>query len=148
FGGTTQFGRAQVTLVDGNETWAGGTFPVNYSFTILDDATSPGNLDVHIHIIQGNNNYSGADYTSANVLWLQIISGTGGNTTCNANISWKTNDFSTGSNPNQHNIALALANPVLAGTWTLTFLSNTNGTLTAPGAAPVPFNLGPLSDTD
>jgi len=40
-----------------------------------------------------------------------------------------------------------ITNSVLAGTWTLTFLSDTNGTLTAPGASPVPFSIG-LSDSD
>jgi hypothetical protein len=148
FGGSGTFGRAQLTLADNNESWVGGTFPVSYSFTMIENATSPGGLDVHIHIIQGNNNYSGADYTQPNVLWLQIISGTGGNTTCNYNISWKTN--TTAANPNQTaggRIELTGSNPTLAGTWTLTFLSDTNGTLTAPGASPVPFTLA-LSDSD
>lgn len=142
FGGSGQFGRAQVQLVDQNESWIGGTFPVNYSFTVQDNATTPGALDYHIHLIQGTNGYSGADFTDNNVLWLQIISGTGTNT-CVANISWKTN--APGSNP--ANVALRITNSVLAGTWTLTFLSDTNGTLTAPGAAPAPFSIN-LADAD
>jgi len=139
FGGSGQFGRAQLQLVDTGESWISGAFPVSYSFTALDNATSPGGLDYHIHFIQGGNGYSGADYTDNNVLWLQIISGSGTNTSCVANVSWKTN--APGSNPDQHTVALRITNSVLAGTWTLTFLSNTNGTLTAPGAAPVPFSL-------
>jgi hypothetical protein len=142
FGGSGQYGRAQVQLVDQNESWIGGTFPVSYSFTVMDNATKPGALDYHIHFIQGANGYSGADYTDNNVLWLQIISGTGTNT-CVANISWKTN--APGSNPS--NVALQITNSVLAGTWTLTFLGDTNGTLTAPGAAPVPFSIN-LDDAD
>ncbi len=148
FGGSGQFGRAQLQLVDPNESWIGGTFPVSYSFTVLDNATSPGGLDYHIHFIQGSDGYSGADFTQANVLWLQIISGAGTNTACVANVSWKTN--APGTNPNQTTngaIALTITNPVLAGTWTLTFLSDTNGTLTAPGASPAPFRLA-LSDAD
>ena len=91
FGGSGQYGRAQLTLVDGSESWVNGTFPVSYSFTMLDNATSPGGLDAHIHIINSQNNYSGADYTETNVLWLQVISGSGTNTACVANLSWKTN---------------------------------------------------------
>jgi hypothetical protein len=144
FGGSGQFGRAQMQLVDPNESWIGGTFPVNYSFTVQDNATTPGALDYHIHFIQGANGYSGADYTDNNVLWLQIISGTGTNA-CVANVSWKTN--APNGNPNQFNVSLQITNPVLAGTWTLTFLSDTNGTLTAPGAAPAPFSIN-MADAD
>jgi hypothetical protein len=148
FGGSGQYGRSQLTLVDTSESWVGGTFPVSYSFTMLDNATSPGALDAHIQIIPNAGNYSGSDYTLSNALWLQIISGTGTNTACVANLSWKTNAPS--ANPNQTasgRIELMLTNPVLAGTWTLTFNSDTNGTLTAPGASPVPFTLL-LADAD
>src|SRR4029079_2064842 len=65
-----------------------------------------------------------------------------------ANVSWKTNAPTT--NPNQTAsgaIALTITNPVLAGTWTLTFNSDTTGTLTAPGASAVPFTIA-LSDPD
>jgi hypothetical protein len=147
FGGSGQFGRSQLQVVGANESWVGGTFPVSYSFTALDNATSPGGLDYHIHFIQGTDGYSGADYTQPNVLWLQIISGSGTNTACVANVSWKTNAPSV--NPDQTAsgaIALTITNSVLAGTWTLTFNSNTNGTLTAPGASPVPFTLALSED--
>jgi hypothetical protein len=145
FGASGNFGRAQMQPVNTSESWIGGTFPVSYSFTALDNATSPGGLDYHIHFIQGTDGYSGADYTDNNVLWLQVISGSGTNTSCVANLSWKTN--SGGSNPNQHNIALQITNAVLAGTWTVTFLSDTNGTLTAPGASAAPFSIA-LDDSD
>jgi hypothetical protein len=82
------------------------------------------------------------------VLWLEIISGTGANTTCIADVSWKTNF--PDHNPPEQNTALTITNPVLAGTWTLKFLSDTNGTLTAPGNVNVnvPFTLGSLADAD
>src|SRR5262249_7920584 len=122
FGGTGQYGRAQITLADNNESWIGGPFPISYSFTLLGNAGNfPTRLDTHLQIIQGNNNYSGFDYTAANTLWLQILS-TSSNA-CTAQVAWKTNF--PGSNP--ANIALSITNPVRAGTWTLTFLSDTNG---------------------
>jgi hypothetical protein len=144
FGGVGQFGRAQVTLADNNESWIGGPFPISYSMTLTGNAGSfPTPLDTHIQIIQGNNNYSGFDYTSVNTMWLQIIS-TSSNA-CTAQIAYKTNGPAAGANPNI--VALSITNPVRAGTWTLTFLSDTNGTLTAPGTAPIPFTLG-LADAD
>ena len=142
FGGNGVYGRSQVSLVDLNDGWIGGTYPVSYSFTLLGNATSPGNLDTHIQFIpldwdqstyEGN---SGADYWAANELWLRILSGTG-TTACVADISWKTN--AAFSNPGHTD--LTITNSVRAGTWTLTFNSDTTGTLTAPGASPVPFTL-------
>ena len=145
FGGSGLYGRSQVALQDTSATWIGGTFPVKYSFTTLDNATSPGVLQTGIQFIGGGGDASYLDYGANNVLWLRIISGTGTNTACVADVSWKTN--APGSNPDQHNVALMITNPVLAGTWTLTFLSDTNGTLTAPGASPVPFSIN-LDDSD
>jgi hypothetical protein len=145
FGGSGQYGRSQVALKDTSATWINATFPVTYAFTILDNATSPGALQTGIQFIGGNpGDQSFWDYSANNVLWLRIVSGTT-NTTAVADVSWKTNG--PNSNPDQHNIALQITNSVLAGTWKLTFLSNTNGTLTAPGAAAVPFSLA-LSDSD
>ena len=146
FGGNGTFGRSQLTLADNNESWIGGPFPISYSMTLMDDATNfQAPIDTHIQIIQGNFNFSGADYTQPNTLWLQIIGGAHPtNTTCTAQVAWKTNY----PDANPTNIMLTITNPVRAGTWTLTFLSDTNGTLTAPGAAPVPFNLGTLADAD
>lgn len=147
FGGAATYGRSQIALADNNESWIGGPFPITYSMTLLDNATNfPTPVDTHIQIIQGNDNYSGADYTDPNTLWLQILS-TSSNA-CIAQIQWKTNhpDANPGQDPNT--TMLQITNPVRAGTWMLTFLSDTNGTLTAPGAAPAPFTLGILSDAD
>jgi hypothetical protein len=146
FGGSGQYGRSQVALRDTSATWVNSTFPVTYAFTILDNATSPGALQTGIQFIGGNpGDQSFQDYGANNVLWLRIVSGTGTNTSAVADVSWKTN--APGSNPDQHNVALRITNSVLAGTWTLTFLDNLNGTLTAPGAAPVPFSIA-MDDID
>lgn len=145
FGGSGVYGRSQLAIQGDMDSWVDGPFPVTYSFTILDNATDPGGLDTHIHFIGGGGNASYYDWGQPNVLWLQIISGSGANTECVANLSWKTNRPSI--NPVDVNVALWLTNPVLAGTWTLTFLSNTNGTLQAPGTGPIPFTLA-LSEDD
>ena len=148
FGGSGMYGRSQFQLVDINDGWIGGTYPVSYSFTLLGNASAPGNLDTHIQFIPLDwptgtyEGYSGADYGADNELWLRILSGSGTNR-CVADISWKTN--APGSNPGHTD--LMITNSVRAGTWTLTFNSDTTGTLTAPGASPVPFTLS-LSDTD
>ncbi len=155
FGGNGVFGRSQLSLVDVNDGWiTGANYPVSYSFTLMGDANKPGNVDTHIQFIpldwdtsqyEGN---SSADFYAANDLWLRILSGNPTNTTCVADISWKTN--LTFQNPYgvPTNVAtdLTITNPVRAGTWTLTFTGPTTGTLTAPGASPVPFTLSMTSD--
>jgi len=147
FGGSGQFGRSQITLQDGFESWIGGPFPISYSFTLLGNATNfQTSLDTHIHFLPGAGNYSGSDFTIANALWLQILS-TSSNV-CTAQVQWKTNHPNANPGQDPGTTALLITNSVRAGTWTLTFLSDTNGTLTAPGAAPVPFNLGTLADAD
>ncbi len=149
FGGNGVYGRSQLSLVATNDGWIGGTYPVSYSFTLLGNATSPGNLDTHIQFIpldwdatpyEGN---SGADFWAANELWLRLISGTGTNTACVADVSWKTNLPFANPYGSPTNVAtdLRITNSVRAGTWTLTFNSATTGTLTAPGASPAPFTL-------
>jgi len=135
-----QWDRSQLVSVDTNQSWVGGSYPVSYSFTISDYSMDPALNQVHMFLLPLNHNQDGAinqftDFsTASNNLWLQIV---GGETNVTANISWKTNLID--SNPN--NLALNITNSTAIGTWTLTFDSINTGTLTAPGAAPVPFNL-------
>jgi len=162
FPGTGIYGRSELQITTNylNDGWigAGTTYPVSYSFTLNDNATSPGGLDTHLTFLpsppdtpQGN---SGADYQQANCLWLQMVSGSGANTACVCNFSWKTN--ATGCNPNapvtnslgqnQGGVALWFTNSVRAGTWTVTFSSAVAGSITAPGTNsigvdPIPFDL-------
>jgi hypothetical protein len=151
FGGSGQYGRSQITMADNNESWISGPYPISYSFTLLHDATNfPSPLDTHLQILSGANNYSGYDYTGADTLWLQIIAGGNPtNTSCVARLQWKTN-LPNNNPPNGGVTELTITNPVRAGTWTLTFLSDTNGTLTAPGASPAPFQftLGNITPAD
>jgi hypothetical protein len=51
FGGNSAYGHSQIQISTNylNDGWIGGTYPVTYSLTLLDNATSPGGLDTHIH---------------------------------------------------------------------------------------------------
>jgi len=144
FGGSGgQYSRSQLTTIDESQSWIDNGGPVSYSFTLLNDPTNPGNLDCHIFFlplnwfngepISGNHDM---DYHILNTLWLRVQSGTG-TPTCTADISWKTNHGYF--NPNHTD--LLITNPTAVGTWTITFNNNSSGTVTAPGASPVPFTL-------
>jgi len=136
-GAASIYARSQLTSVNANESWIGGTYPVTYSFNLL-DFPNINNVQAHLEIIPGPayTGNPGADYNNTNCLWLQILSnGSGGYT---ANISWKTN--STSNNPNHNELSISSASSP-AGTWTLTFNSATTGTLSGPGNNNVAFTI-------
>ena len=138
-----QFDRQEVATADSSQSWIGGSFPVNYSFTIKN---LPGSIgQTHIFLIpvgsipSGSTPYSnnGIDFAATNGLWLTINPGA---TNVTAIVSWKTN--MPGSNPYQNGVvALTITNATGAGTWTLTFNSANTGTLTAPGGSPAAFTI-------
>ena len=146
FGGSGgQYSRSQLTTFDENQSWIGDgtTYPVSYSFTLLSVPTNPGNLDMHIFFLPLNffngESLSGnhdMDYHVLNSLWLRIQGGVGTDV-CTADITWKTN----AGYQNATNTDLLITNPVAVGTWTITFNNTNSGTLTAPGASPVPFTI-------
>jgi hypothetical protein len=142
FAGSTasQYDREELQSIDQNMSWVGGAgFPVTYSFKILRTPPSQNIGQTHMMILptafQTASGYNGTDYTSSNLLWLVIAPRAGGQ--CTAQIAWKTN----APNSNPANIALMITNATFAGTWNVAFTSNTGGTLTAPGASPVPFTI-------
>jgi hypothetical protein len=145
FGGSGgQYSRSQLTTIDQNQSWIGvSSYPVSYSFTLLNAPTNPGDMDMHIFLLPLNffngesimNNHD-MDYHVLNELWLRVQSGVGSDT-CVADISWKTN----AGYANPTHTDLQITNPIAVGTWTLIFNSTNSGTLTAPGASPVPFTI-------
>jgi hypothetical protein len=159
FGGIGVYGRSQLQITTNylNDGWIGPgtTYPVSYSFTVNDNATTPGGLDTHLTFLPatldtGYEGYSAEDYVGPDTLWLQIISGSGTNTSCVVNFSWKTND--SGCDPNYPSsngfggVAVWFTNSVRAGTWTLTWSNDVSGSITCPGTNstglnPIPFNL-------
>jgi hypothetical protein len=142
FAGSTvnTYDREELATVDTSQSWIGGSYPVTYSFKLL-SAPSLQGWQTHMFLIPtntaGNAIYGNQyiDYQASNNLWLQINGGSNG--TCTANISWKTN--LPNANPNQ--VAINITNATPVGTWTVTFNSPSTGTLTAPGAGPVPFTI-------
>jgi hypothetical protein len=141
-GSASIYARSQLTSINANQSWIGGTYPVTYSFTLL-DFPNVSQVQAHLELIPGPayTGNAGADYGNTNCLWLQILSsGTGGYT---ANVAWKTN--AVNKNPNDGTVGhtvLSIASPNSpAGTWTLTFTNATSGTLSGPGTNNVPFTI-------
>jgi hypothetical protein len=143
-GSASIYARSQLASVNASESWigAGTTYPVTYSFTLL-DFPNVSQVQAHLELIPGPayTGNAGADYGKTNCLWLQILSdGAGGYT---ANVSWKTNAVNKNppDSPNGHTeLSIARTNSP-AGTWTLTFNNATSGTLSGPGASLLPFTI-------
>jgi hypothetical protein len=135
------YDREELATVDQSQSWIGGTFPVSYSFTLLSYPNDINLGQTHIFLLPANftpggpYSYNGIDFTATNELWLNIAPIT--TTSYRAVVAWKTNN--PAANPDQ--TALTITNSTVIGTWTLTFTGETNGTLTAPGASPVPFTI-------
>jgi hypothetical protein len=144
FAGSTvdTYDRTELATVDQSQSWIGGTYPVSYSFKLLDYPANIGQTMIFlvpVNSVPGgsgsmyNNEY--VEYQATNALWLNVApDGTNGVT---GTVEWKTN--LPNSNPNQ--TALMITNSTAVGTWTLTFTSQSGGTLTAPGASPVAFSI-------
>jgi hypothetical protein len=133
------YDRAEVATVDQSQSWIGGSYPVSYSFTLLDYPANIGQTHIFLVPINTalpnapyNNEY--VEYQASNTLWMVLSPGGGGVT---ASVQWKTN--LPNANPNQ--TALMITNSTAVGTWTLKFTSASAGTLTAPGASPVAFTI-------
>lgn len=132
------YDREELATTDQNQSWVGGTYPVKYSFTLLDYPANIG--QTHIMLIPANSagnslyNDQFIDYQASNELWMIVGPGGGG---VIASVQWKTNL----PNNNPSHTELTITNATAVGTWTLTFNSATNGTLTAPGATPKAFTI-------
>ena len=149
-GSTSQtYDREQLTSVDTNQSWVGGSYPVSYSFNLLNFPAPPTDQTAifRYHIFLIPLNYAGGnaivnneylEYQAGHNLWLNISAlNTLTPGQVQAEVAWKTN--LPNANPNQ--IALSITNATAVGTWTLKFTSANAGTLTAPGASPVAFSL-------
>jgi hypothetical protein len=145
FAGSTvnNYDREQLTSIDQNQSWVGGTYPVSYSFTLKSFPTPTSTNQIfryHIFFVPVNNaggnsfsNNEYIEYQANNDLWLNISATNPTNIL--AEVAWKTN--LPNSNPNVEVISNYYSTAI--GTWTLTFNSATTGSLTAPGAVAQSF---------
>jgi hypothetical protein len=139
--------------------WVGrGNTPVTYSFTVA-GFPGPGHqgFQTHTYFVPtpltgtGDNNIA-PDYQEPNVLFLSLQSAANGSV--NWVFRWKTNAlasngqfFGTGTATNDIagvNAPYAqIGNPTALGTWTVTFVNDTNVTMTTPTGSSTNFFINP-----
>jgi len=137
-----------IGTVDGgispNQSWVGGTFPKSYAITFADFDTVAG-YTMNVQLCPGaapGNPYG--VYGAANDLLWTITSG-GGTSGFRTYVGYKINSINN-SNGGETNVLLATTTTTCTngrGTWTLTFTSDTHGTVTAPTGLVGSFDMDP-----
>ncbi len=118
--------------------WVGqGATPVTYSLTIASYPTSYYYFQSQIFLVPNGGNDASVDWSAATVLALDIRNVPGGLAT--ATFRYKTNLPS--ANADQYQPAVLVCSNGVLGTWSMTFLNDTNVTVTAPNGASTNFAL-------
>lgn len=141
--GTGQYDRQNIRTLSPEYSWLGkGNSPVSYSFTV---SSYPGsnhpNFEIHTYLIPvpydpaiGNGTIgtgSSPDWDQTNCIFMELQNKADGSATFT--FRWKTNSIPDG-NATYYSSPLAILTETNGplGTWALSFLHNTNVTLTSP----------------
>jgi len=137
---TSQWQREGLTTpADGGEVfWAydSQTAPVSYSFTLSDfpKAESHGGFSAHLFFVNGDTDTNtgdpgngAVDWNAADLIDLHLTANVNGG--YDYSLNWKTNK----PNANTDHQVASLHSDVALGTWTLTFTSPSQGTMSGPG---------------
>jgi hypothetical protein len=119
-----------------------GSYPVTYSFTIVDfpDAVQHPGFEAHMYLVNGDtgsgSQVSGSpDWDVPDIFILRVENTAAGGAT--AQIQWKTNYPSA----NATNIPVVVDATSVVGTWSVTFTDSTHGSLAGPGITATNFTL-------
>jgi hypothetical protein len=140
-----QYDRQNIATLGTDYSWVGATTPVTYSLTISSyPGTNNPYFETHIYIASGlggspPGTESAPDWNEPNAIFLQIQNNADGS--ASGRFMWKTNDPNandmiwgpTGTLGTVHD-----TNGVL-GTWSITFVNDTNVTLTSPSGITTNF---------
>lgn len=120
-----------IATVDSNQSWIGSTEanPTTYKINIASFPPTP-NTALHMQLVQTAIVNPFVVFQNANALDWRIRRDTSG--FFSQRVSWKTNSPGSGGLPNVAVNNVTNTSTTGVGTWTLTFTSDTNGTVTAP----------------
>ncbi len=136
--------RQSIRTLGGEYSWYNAGDTMTYSFTLTNFPTAPDVQDfqAHIFLVPGEAGFnmpwgpgdSFIDWNATNAIFLRLQYESGaGNYVCR--FMYKTNQGSGNSMFFGAGMAAAVTNPVVLGTWSVTFANNTDFTLTGPGGA-------------
>jgi hypothetical protein len=141
FAATGLYNRESLKTVNG-QSWVGRSGPVSYSYTIKQgvDGTGGAQFQNHVFLASNPGTETSPDWNEANVIFLDMESQT------NGGVAWtfryKTNQPSGNSMCYDTNVVPGILNDTnRTGTWTVTFLNDTNVTMTGPSGGTTNFDL-------
>jgi hypothetical protein len=145
-GGGNDYNRTLLMALDTvngtpNFSWVGsGSTPVTYSKTIVSypDANHTAFQSVIFLVPNGGGGDPSIDWTAANVAQLVVMNQADG--TATGSFQYKTNEPSGNSQYSGSGNLATIHCPSAIGTWSLTFLNDTNITLAGPGNVSTNFN--------
>ncbi len=139
------YDRDSIATVSSQYSWVGsGSTPVTYSVTVAKyPGTNNPNFQTHIFLASGNGTAPGTesspDWNEPNCIFLQIQNNADGS--ASARFMYKTNDANANDQLWGPNGVAVLNDPAgVVGTWSISFLNDTNVTLKSPGGLSTNFN--------
>ena len=136
------YNRESIRTIAG-QSWIGhGANPVTYAFTLKQgvDGSGGAQFQNHIFLVSNPGPETSPDWNETNVIFLDLESASNGGTTWI--FRYKTNLVSGNSMFYDTNVIPAqIADTNIIGTWSVTFLNDTNVTMTTPGGSSTNFNL-------
>jgi hypothetical protein len=121
--------------------WVGSSDPVSYSFTVsgYPDGAHSG-FETHVWLVPNPGGEVAPDHNETNVIYLRLVNNADG--TATASFRYKTNapGSSGDATYNPHTLAV-ISNSTPIGTWTLSFNSDTNVTISTPSGSTTNFSL-------
>jgi len=131
-----------IGTIDSNQSWIGATEanPATYKINIANFPPTP-NTALHMQFVQTAVVNPFVVFANANALDWRIRRDASG--FFSQRVSWKTNSPNNGGLPNVAVNNITNTSTTGVGTWTLTFTSDTNGTVIAPDGSTNAFILPP-----
>jgi hypothetical protein len=135
--------RQSIRTVANSYGWVGSTEPVTYSFTIssFPDAAHNG-FEARVWLLPVAGNETAPDHNEANCAYLRVRNTASGGALFD--FRFKTNAPGTSGNSayDPHTLGV-ISNSTPLGTWSVTFINDTNVTLKTPSGTTTNFNLHP-----
>jgi len=139
--GSNPYGRQGLLAYNNDLAWVGESGPVSYSLKLLryPGTGNPGFI-THMFLYPGSGTEAEPDWNEANVVYLDIENNSDG--TAFMTFRWKTNSPSSNGQFYTNPYGTVNSSTPL-GQWTVSFLNNTNVTLTSSDGSTTNFNIDP-----
>ncbi|HEY3855299.1 MAG TPA: hypothetical protein VGO67_12980 [Verrucomicrobiae bacterium] len=140
--GTALYNRENIQASQGEYTWVGASGPVTYSFTITNYPVATNDaVQTQIFLAPTPGTENDPDWNEANVVFIDMESSITYGGGANMYFRYKTNEPNGNTMIYGPGTLAGIGTNTAIGTWSVTFVNNTNVTMTAPGGASTNFSI-------